>query len=221
MPTRKEYVVYTTVMCAIAMTIIDGVVQPSYAIKSAIKVFLFLVMPLGYFALFRAWGQLKSLFFPRKRDLLIALALGIGAFGLIIGGYALISRFFDLDTAILQLTSDGGVGPENFIYVSTYIALVNSMLEEFFFRGFAFLTAERKTSRVWLFSALAFALYHVAIMDNWFHPIWFGLFIAGLAVAGMFFDWLDRRGTIWPAWLVHMAANLAINLIGMRMFGIL
>ena len=95
------------------------------------------------------------------------------------------------------------------------------MLEEFFFRGFAFLTAERKTPRVWLFSALAFALYHVAIMGSWFHPILFVLLTAALAVAGVLFNALDREGTLWPAWLVHMAANLAINLIGMHLFGIL
>ena len=58
-------------------------------------------------------------------------------------------------------------------------------------------------------------------MDGWFHPVWFGLFIIGLAVAGMLFDWLDRKGSIWCGWLVHASANLAINLIGMRMFGIL
>ena len=52
-------------------------------------------------------------------------------------------------------------------------------------------------------------------------PVWFALFIAGLAVAGLLFDWLDRKGGIWSAWLVHASANLAINLIGMRMFGIL
>ena len=46
-------------------------------------------------------------------------------------------------------------------------------------------------------------------------------YLSGLAVAGMLFDFLDRKGSIWCGWLVHASANLAINLIGMRMFGIL
>ena len=68
---------------------------------------------------------------------------------------------------------------------------------------------------------MTFALYHVSIMDGWFQPVWFVLFIIALAVAGMLFDFLDRKGGIWCGWLVHASANLAINLIGMRMFGIL
>jgi hypothetical protein len=47
------------------------------------------------------------------------------------------------------------------------------------------------------------------------------VFIVGLAVGGMIFNFLDRRGSLWCGWLVHMAADLAIMLIGMRMFGIL
>ena len=58
-------------------------------------------------------------------------------------------------------------------------------------------------------------------MDGWFHPVWFGLFIVGLAVGGMIFNFLDLKGSIWCGWLVHMAADAAIMLIGMRMFGIL
>ena len=72
----------------------------------------------------------------------------------------------------------------------------------------------------WLFSALAFAGYHVAIMDSWFHPVLLILFTAGLALAGMLFNWLDRAGSLWPSWLVHMGANLATNLIGLRLFGL-
>lgn len=224
LPTRKEYVVYTTVMCSIAMAIIDGVVQPPYAVKSAIKFALFFLLPMGYFALFRAWGQLKSLFVPRKRDLLIALVLGFGAFGVIIGGYALISRFFDLDTAILQLTSDGGVGPENFVYVSTYIALVNSMLEEFFFRGFAFISMKKLSSRgfAYVFSGALFAIYHFGMVAGGGNPlIWIGA-MAGLFAAGLILNALNEKsGSIVTSWLLHMCANLAINAVGFYVFGML
>ena len=42
-----------------------------------------------------------------------------------------------------------------------------------------------------------------------------------LAAAGLLFNWLDREGSLWSAWLVHMGANLAINTIGLRLFGII
>ena len=58
-------------------------------------------------------------------------------------------------------------------------------------------------------------------MGSWFHPVLFVLLTAALAMAGLLFNWLDRWGSLWPAWLVHMAANLATNIIGMGLLGIL
>lgn len=223
MPTRKEYVVYTTVLCAIAMTIIDGIVQPSYAIKSAIKIVLFLFLPLGYFALFRAWDELKSLFSLKKWELLVALGLGVGAFLVITGGYMLISRFFDLDTIILARTSAGGVSAANFLYVSTYIALVNSLLEEFFFRGFAFLSMKKLSSRgfAYGFSAALFAVYHFGMVGGGNLMVSL-VAMAGLFAAGLILNALNERsGSILTSWLLHMCANLAINTVGFYVFGMI
>lgn len=223
MPTRKEYVVYTTVLCAIAMTIIDGIVQPSYAIKSAIKIVLFLFLPLGYFALFRAWDELKSLFSLKKWELLVALGLGVGAFLVITGGYMLISRFFDLDTIILARTAAGGVSAANFLYVSTYIALVNSLLEEFFFRGFAFLSMKKLSSRrfAYGFSAALFAVYHFGMVGGGNLMVSL-VAMAGLFAAGLILNALNERsGSILTSWLLHMCANLAINTVGFYVFGMI
>jgi hypothetical protein len=44
----------------------------------------------------------------------------------------------------------------------------------------------------------------------------------GLFVGGLIFDKLnEKNGNILSSWLVHMMANLAINTIGLMMFGIL
>ena len=46
------------------------------------------------------------------------------------------------------------------------------------------------------------------------------LMLAALFGCGLFFDWLDeKRGRIWVSWLMHMGANVAINLIGMKLLG--
>ena len=68
---KKTFVFVTTVLCALAMSFVDGVVQPPYAVKSTIKILLFLCVPLGYFARFRAWDELKSLFSLKKWELLV------------------------------------------------------------------------------------------------------------------------------------------------------
>ena len=45
--------------------------------------------------------------------------------------------------------------------------------------------------------------------------------VAGLTAAGLFFNWLDREGSVLPSWLVHMGANLGTNGVGFILFGIL
>ncbi len=112
-----------------------------------------------------------------------------------------------------------GVTGNNFWLVSLYIAFVNSFLEEFFFRGFGFLSLGEALGpkAAYLFSSLLFALYHVAIMASWFS---LALFL--LLTAGLLFNWLDSRtNSLYPSWFVHICANLAINSIGFLLFGLL
>ena len=70
-------------------------------------------------------------------------------------------------------------------------------------------------------TALAFALYHVSITSNWGTPGLIVLMVAGLTAAGLFFNWLDRDGSVLPSWLVHVGANLGTNAVGFILFGIL
>ena len=222
--TRKNYVLVSTVLCALAMAFVDGVIQPPYALKSVVKILLFLCVPLGYFGIFRAWDSLKDLFLLKKRELAVALALGIGAFLVITGGYMLVSRFFNLDDAIWQMTAEGGVNPENFLYVSIYISLVNSLLEEFFFRGYAFLNLKKLSSRrfAYLFSAVLFAVYHLGMVSGNGNPLIWGGALILLTAAGLILNALNERsGSILTSWLLHMCANLAINTVGFYVFGML
>ena len=111
----------------------------------------------------------------------------------------------------------------NFLFVSLYISLVNSLLEEFLFRGFAFLTLKKHIGRrtAYVFSAAVFAVYHFGMMaaGNILISL---LALMALFVAGCMFNWLDERsGNIITSWLVHMFANFAINTIGFMIFGII
>jgi len=213
--------VLTVVGCA-AMAYIESVLRPIYPIKSALKWIVFAGCAVFYLlqskdrSLFRAFGR------PDRRSMALSGTLAGSVFVVIIGGFLLLSPWLDLSAITGNLGAKEGITAATFPFVALYISFGNSFLEEFFFRGFAFLTLRESCPRfAWLFSALAFSLYHVSIMDGWFSPALFLLLTAALAVAGLLFNWLDRKGTIWPGWLVHMAANLAINSIGLHLFGII
>ena len=205
-----------TVISCLVMTLVDGVLRPGYAVKSAIKIALFMLIPLIASKMDHRVLYL-SLLRPKKKGLLPAIARGVGIYAVILGGYFLVSPFFDFSQIAGALTDNAGVTKENFLYVSLYLSFATSFLEEFFFRGFVFTNLKQHSGRklAYLFSAVAFSLYHVAMMIGWFSPTLFVLVMVGLVVGGMIFNWLNEKlDTIYCSWLTHMFANFAINTIG-------
>ena len=205
-----------TIICCAAMAVIDGILRPGYAVKSVIKMAMFMLIPLIASQVDRGVLYLPLLR-PKNKGLLPAIALGVGIYVVILGGYFLVSPFFDFSKIAGALTTNAGVTKENFLYVSLYISFVNSFLEEFFFRGFVFTNLKQLSGRklAYIFSATAFSLYHVAMMIGWFSPTLFLLVMVGLAAGGMIFNWLNEKlDTIYCSWLTHMFANFAINTIG-------
>lgn len=219
---KRNYILITVIACALLMGLVDGVLQPGYAVKSAIKITLFLSAPGGYLLLDKGSRQdIKALFLPRLPDLAVAIGLGAAVYGVILGGYFLLRKPLDIDALALQLTADGGVSRDNFLWVSMYICLVNSLLEEILFRGFAFITLKRHTGRpfAYAFSALTFAIYHLGMFAG-SAPLISLLAMAALFLAGCVLSFLNEKsGNIYVSWLVHMCANLGINTVGYIVFG--
>lgn len=203
-----------------AMGIVDAVISPPYFIKAAIKIVFFLLVALAYLVLTKN-ANLKGIFIIRKKDLFISLLLGIGVYIFILGAYFAVRNFFDFSNVTKELTKNVGVTKDNFLYVSLYISFLNSLMEEFFFRGFAFLILQNytKKSYAYLISSLAFGLYHVAIMESWFNIGLFALLIVSLTLAGYIFNYMDdKTKSIFPSWIVHMFANFSINTVGFILF---
>lgn len=201
--------------CAV-MALVDSVIQPGYAVKSIIKLIMFLLIPV-LIAKTDKSIHLKSLFRFQRQGIGQALVLGIGIFILILGGYFLLSTFMDFSGIVGALSENAGVGEGNFLFVALYISFINSLLEEFFFRGFLFINLKKQLSRyhAYLISSLAFSLYHVAMMIGWFQLWLFLLILLGLVIGGMIFNYLDEtQETIYTSWFTHMFANFAINTIG-------
>ena len=86
-------ILVVTVICCLAMALVDGVLRPVYAVKSAIKVAVFLLVPLIASKIDRRVLYLP-LFRPKKKGLLPAIALGVGIYGLILGAYFLAAPFW-------------------------------------------------------------------------------------------------------------------------------
>ncbi len=222
---KALYIILSVVILTVIMNSIDAFVKPPYLIKSIIKVLLFMAVPMAYYVLNRTDRVLlKGLFRFKWRETIPAFAIGIVCASAIFGGYLLTREYFDFSGITKSLVGDSGITEKNFLFVSLYIAFCNSFLEEFFFRGYAFLTLKQYSNRylAYFFSAFLFAFYHVGMMLTWTHIIIFIIELVGLVIGGFIFNYLNERTeTIYPSWIVHMFCNFGINLVGFMLFGII
>lgn len=217
---RKLKISLLVIIACIVMGIVDAVIQPGYAAKSAIKIVMFLLIPIGYCILDKE-VSIAKLLKPDKKGFVIALCLGATVYVVILGAYLLFKNVFDFSALTTSLGETTGVNKSNFIWVAIYISFVNSLLEEFFFRGFSFITLKRFATRrfAYIFSSSLFALYHIAMMIGWFGVPVILISLAGLFLGGLIFNKFDEKNeNIYLSWLVHMFANFATNTIGFMLF---
>ena len=204
------------ILSALIITVVDGILQPSYRIKSLIKIILFLILPL-----FVLHIDIRSLVRGDKKQIRQSLGLGLGLYLMILAGYVLMRDYIDLGMIRQSLQNSMGVNENNYLFVFTYIAFCNSLLEEFFFRGLGYLVLRESAGErtAFVFSALLFSFYHVGMTSGWFNPLIMILSLAGLFTGGCLFNLLDRRtGNILNSWIVHMFCNFAINTVGILLF---
>lgn len=150
-----------------------------------------------------------------------ALILGLAVLGVVLGAYMTTKNFINLEHVAEQLMLKSNVTPLNFPFVALYITFGNSFLEEYFFRGFIFLTLYKAGHKklAYLFSSLLFAVYHVAIFNTWFSPGIIVLALLGLFIGGIIFNVINTRtSSIINSWLIHIFADSAIIAIGIKMF---
>ncbi len=207
------------------MTLVDALIKPVYILKVAVKILFFLLIPLLYFFLFpREAVSLKTLFTLKKKAMLRGALLGGFIYVSIVGGYFLTRNVIDYSNVTSTLNTNHGITGENFIYVSLYISLMNSFLEEFFFRGFAFLALKPYVGRkvAYLFSPTMFALYHAGMLLGMFSPPILALIFVGLFAGGCIFNSLNEASeNIYTSWICHMFTNFAINTVDFILFGLL
>ena len=212
---KANGIMLLVLICCLIMAFIETVIEPAYAVKSAIKVGVFFLFPL----IFGKAAGIKFFdhsFVLDRKDILKLLALGVLIYAVIFGGYALTDSLFDYASLVASLSTDQKVDSRNFIWVASYISFGNSFLEEFLFRFVSFLKlsqyAGRKTAYV--FSSVLFAVYHIAMIGTSFPLPLLLLVLIGLAVGGLIFDFVDEKGkTIYNSWIIHMFADFAIMTI--------
>jgi len=219
---QKKWIMGFVLVGCILMALVDGS-SMDYVTKAGLKISTFIILPLIY----STWiGHIsyRSLFTIKFSQLKTALGLGLILYVLILILFACLRTFFDLSMVSGILDRNFTAGSLNFLPVALYIALINSFIEEFFFRGFAYLCLKRVSSESlasW-FSALCFSFYHLFLMAGLFDISLYLSAIVVLVFAGFLFNRLDQASnSLYPSWLLHGFANLGLNTIGFFLLKIL
>ena len=193
---RSISIMISVLIFSLAITLIDAFVQPNYFIKIPIKIIFFLALPMMFFVKHKEeFEEFKKLFVFKKSGIIKALILGVGVYAVILLGFLFTRNIIDYSNVTSSLTEGMGITAENFIYVSLYISLMNSFLEEFFFRGYGFITLKKYTSRktAYIFSSAIFAVYHVGMLIGMFHFGVLAILLLGLIAGGCIFNYLNKQ----------------------------
>jgi len=107
--------------------------------------------------------------------------------------------------------------PGRYLLMSLGLSTVNALLEEYAFRWFLYgrcrtLFGVRRGA---IIGALVFTAHHVIVLRTFFDWPIVLLGSAGVFVGGLVWTWCyERYGSIWPGFLSHVLADVAIMAIG-------
>ena len=203
---KASGIIVLVIICCVFMALIETIIEPAYIVKSALKVAVFLLLPLVY-AKITHTKLLDEFFKIDKRGMMKLFVLGSFIYAVILGAYTLTKNFFDYASLVQSLSADQKVNSGSFIGVALYISFCNSFLEEFFFRFVAFIRLSKYTARkiAYIFSSM---------IGMSFPPLMLLLALIGLAIGGLLFDYVDSKNeNIYHSWVIHMFADFAIMTI--------
>mgnify|MGYP000020084571 CR=1 FL=1 len=130
---KASGIIVLVIICCVFMALIETIIEPAYIVKSALKVAVFLLLPLVY-AKITHTKLLDEFFKIDKRGMMKLFVLGSFIYAVILGAYTLTKNFFDYASLVQSLSADQKVNSGSFIGVALYISFCNSFLEEFSFR---------------------------------------------------------------------------------------
>lgn len=163
----------------------------------------------------KANGIKELLKWPKKIPKLVYYILGLGII-LIIIVPQVADKFVNVNQ-IADTIHKKGMNKQNIIFVYSYIAIVNSFIEELMFRGIGYIELKKHIPEKYAcsISAMLFAIYHIAIVNGAVN-IWLTILsVIALYIAGVILNKIDKKtDTIIPSYMVHSLSNWILNIIG-------
>lgn len=159
-----------------------------------------------------------------KNNFFKMVLIGVGLFLIYISTFLFFENMVDLTVIASQLEMMAMINSKNIVLIGLYIIFFNSLLEEFFWRGFVFDELNKSFNRffVYIFTGIAFSLHHIVFYYGWFNLFFSTIITLGLVVYAMIMNFIfNRYKDLFSCWLVHAIADAAQILIALRIFQII
>jgi membrane protease YdiL (CAAX protease family) len=196
-----------------AMVVTPGPVGKT--IFTVAKVWL-LVFPAAWYLLVEkgrpSWSP------PRRGGLIVGAASGVAVAGIIVvGAWLLGVQNMDLAPLRTEVQEMGLNTALPYLAGAAGWTFVNSLMEEYVYRWFVFRQCEALMNG-WaavIASAAIFTAHHVIAVSQYLDPLLTFLASAGVFAGALIWSWLYMRyRSIWPGWLSHVLADIAVFGIG-------
>jgi membrane protease YdiL (CAAX protease family) len=162
---------------------------------------------------------------PGTGGVLFGIAFGLSvaalAFTLYFGWLADSPLFRETPARVRSKLAEFGLAtPAGYLALAGFIAVVHSLLEEYYWRWFVYGRLRRylPQAAALAISGLAFMAHHVLVVSVYF-PGWLWAavlpFSLGIAFGGVVWAWLyEWSGSLLGPWLSHLIADAALLAIG-------
>jgi membrane protease YdiL (CAAX protease family) len=160
-------------------------------------------------------GVIDEILKPRHWRRCLPAAFGLGTLALLIFWtvYATLGETL-LDEAMIveKIGNQFSVTPRTVFLIAPVTIFVNSLLEEFFYRGFAFgQLVQRQRLLGMLLPAFVFTTQHVLFIYHWMTPLPLAIAVVGLFVFAMVLQKLYKAAdSIVAPWLAHALGDVAM-----------
>ena len=152
-----------------------------------------------------------------------AFAMGVGTFLLVRGANNLFPNFLSATYFPQRLHSHMGSYTDMALAVTIYLALADSFMTEFFFRGFTFFNLSHLADKQFshLFCAVLYTLFSAIRTFGIFSaPLWIGWTVLSFFVSLLFTHLYLRTKTIYHSCMIHLGFNLAVYMSALELLSL-
>jgi membrane protease YdiL (CAAX protease family) len=180
---------------------------------------LMIVVPL---ACWRYWKrdrrQVAEIVGLKRTRCLAGAALGLAMGGAILGLSRLVDVGTLIDASMIRAKMDKLGIIEHYWTMAVFISLMNSLFEEYYWRGFLVGELQRVTRSATLVCAAGgvfFGIHHVFALIWIGQPLLITAAVLGTVIAGFAWTFMRTRGiSIVDCWVSHIIADMAVFFVG-------